>query len=65
VSATIVGKKKGKHPSVRGGTRQQSICVLCKQPITRRQRPSVRLQPGQEAHMECFVKRELDTDKPN
>jgi len=65
VSATKVRKKKGKHPSVREGTRQQSICVLCKQPITRRQRPSVRLQPGKEAHMECFIKRELDADKPN
>ena len=30
-----------------------------------RQRPSVRLQPGKEAHMECFIKRELDTGKPN
>jgi len=60
-----VGKKKGKPPSVREGNRQQTICILCKQPITRRQRPSVRLQPGKEAHMECFIKREFDTGKPN
>jgi len=25
----------------------------------------VRLQPGKDAHMECFIKRELDADKPN
>jgi hypothetical protein len=60
-----VRKKKGKSPSVRKGTHPQSICVLCKQPITRRQRPAVRLQPGKDAHMECFIKRELDAGKPN
>jgi hypothetical protein len=60
-----VPKKKGKRASVREGTRQQPICVLCQQPITRRQQPSVRLQPGKEAHMECFVKPELNTGKPN
>jgi len=25
----------------------------------------VRLQPGKDAHIECFIKRELDADKPN
>jgi len=60
-----VAKRKGKNPSVREGAGQKSICVLCKQPITRRQRPAVRLQPGKEAHMECFVKREFDAGKPN
>jgi hypothetical protein len=65
LSTTKVSKKKGKSPSVRKGTHPQTICVFCKQPITRQQRPSVRMQPGKEAHMECFVKRELDTGKPN
>lgn len=50
---------------MREGTRQTVICALCGQPITRRQRPSVRLQPGKEAHMECFIQRELDAGKPN
>jgi len=65
VSTTKVRKKKGKNPSVREGTRQQSICVLCKRLITRRQRPAVRLRPGKEAHMECFTKHETDAGKPN
>jgi hypothetical protein len=39
--------------------------VFCGKPITKAQRPSVRMQPGQEAHLECFVKREKDAAKPN
>jgi hypothetical protein len=41
------------------------ICAICGKPITQAQRPSVRMQPGKEAHMECFVKREKDAGKPN
>jgi hypothetical protein len=41
------------------------ICVICGKPITKAQRPSVRMQPGQEAHMECWVKQEKDAGKPN
>lgn len=41
------------------------ICALCGQPITPRQRPSVHLQQGKEAHMESFIQSELDADKPN
>ena len=44
---------------------EPSICILCKKPITPKQRPAVRMQPGKEAHMECFVKREKDASKPN
>jgi hypothetical protein len=44
---------------------KKPICVICKKPITKAQRPSVRMQPGKEAHMECFVKREQDARKPN
>jgi hypothetical protein len=51
---------------VRKETRnKRSICVICKKPITKEQRPSVRLQPGKEAHMECYAKREKDASKPN
>jgi hypothetical protein len=41
------------------------ICVICRKPITKAQRPSVRMQPGEEAHMECFVKRQKNAAKPN
>jgi hypothetical protein len=44
---------------------KKTICVICGKPITKAQRPSVRMQPGQEAHLECFVKREKDAVKPN
>lgn len=43
----------------------QAICVICKKPITESQRPAVRMQPGKEAHMECFAKREKQASKPN
>jgi hypothetical protein len=44
---------------------KKTICAICGKPITKAQRPSVRMQPGQEAHMECFAKREKDAGKPN
>jgi hypothetical protein len=44
---------------------KQTICVICKKAITKAQRPSVRMQPGKEAHIECFAKREKDAGKPN
>ena len=43
----------------------KAICVICKKPITQAQRPAVRMQPGKEAHMECFAKRERQASKPN
>lgn len=30
------------------------ICVHCKLPITREQRPSVQLKNGDELHVECY-----------
>jgi len=33
-----------------------TICVFCKLPIRPNQRPSVRLDKEEEAHMECYVK---------
>ncbi len=44
---------------------KKTICMICGKPITKAQRPSVRIQPGKEAHIECFVKREKDAGKPN
>jgi hypothetical protein len=38
------------------------ICVLCKLPIKPGDRPSIRLDKGREAHMECYVKA-LDANK--
>ncbi len=32
------------------------ICVHCKLPITREQRPSVQLKNGDELHVECYDK---------
>ena len=43
----------------------RSICAICKKPITKEQRPSVRLQPGKEAHVECYAKRDKEASKPN
>lgn len=42
-----------------------SICVLCKKPITKQQRPAVLLQPGKQAHVECWIKHRQDAGKPN
>lgn len=44
---------------------KKAVCAICGKPITKAQRPSVRMQPGKEAHIECFVKREKDAGKPN
>jgi hypothetical protein len=44
---------------------KKTICVICGKSITKAQRPSVRMRPGEEAYMECFVKREKDAAKPN
>ena len=44
---------------------KETICTICKKPITDAQRPSVRMQPGKEAHMQCWVKREQNASKPN
>lgn len=35
--------------------KKQVICAICKRPITQAQRPSVLLERGKEAHMECFA----------
>ncbi len=45
--------------------RKKSVCVFCKKPITKEQRPAVTMGPGREAHMECFMKHEQDARKPN
>lgn len=41
------------------------VCVICKRPITEAQRPSVQLQSGEEAHLECYAERERQASKPN
>ena len=43
----------------------RTVCVICGKPITQEQRPSIRMQPGKEAHMGCWVKRERNASKPN
>ena len=35
--------------------KKPTICVFCKKPITKEQRPSVQIRPGKEAHMECYA----------
>jgi len=58
--------KKERNPFVRQESRRKkTICVICKEPITKAQRPAVRMQPGKESHMECFAKRERGASKPN
>jgi len=42
---------------------KQSICVFCGKPIAREQRPSVQMQRGKEAHVECWQKHEQDATK--
>ncbi len=55
-----------RSPSVREETQsKKSVCVFCKKPITKEQRPAVTMGPGREAHMECFVKHDQDAKKPN
>jgi len=44
---------------------QQGICVFCKQPITKEQRPAILLKDGEQAHMECWMKHEKEARKPN
>jgi len=63
LAQVLVRKKKTKTPS-REGTRRIIVCGLCGSRITARQRPSVRLQHGKEAHMECFVEQELHRGNP-
>jgi len=44
---------------------KETICVICKKPITKAQRPPLRLEPGKEAHMECYAKRQKNAGRPN
>ncbi len=44
---------------------KQSICVFCHKAITQQQRPAVQMQPGKEAHVDCWTKHEEDAAKPN
>ena len=44
---------------------KQTVCVICKKPITEAQRPSVQMQPGKEAHLEWFVKHLQAAGNPN
>lgn len=44
---------------------KKTICVICGKAITKVQRPSVRMQPRREAHIECFVKREKEAGQSN
>jgi len=39
-------------------SRPDPICVYCKRPITREQRPSVLLEDGDEVHVECYAERD-------
>lgn len=40
--------------TVREETQPLKICVVCKLPITREQRPSVEMKNGDEVHAECW-----------
>ena len=40
--------------------RPDPICLYCKRPITREQRPSVQLEDGDEVHIECYSEHEKD-----
>ena len=48
-----------------GAQSKQSICAFCKTPITKGQRPAVSLQPGKQAHIECWIKQRKEASKPN
>lgn len=52
---------------VRKVTRYPKICVFCKLPIESEQLPSVLLNNGREAHVECYcgeLEQENDTKDP-
>lgn len=46
-------------------TRSPKFCALCKLPIAEEDRPSVELENGEEAHIECFANRQQPEPKPN
>ena len=45
--------------------RKKTVCVFCKKPILKKERPAVQMQPGKQAHMECWMKHDQDAKKPN
>ena len=48
----------------RGKKSPTIICAFCSLPIQQKERPSVRLGKGKEAHMECYRKEtQQDKDK--
>lgn len=40
-----------------------SICDICKQPITRQQRPSTRLKSSEPVHLKCYLDHMEDDEK--
>ncbi len=51
---------------MREETPPEKICVYCKRPITREQRPAVLLKNGDEVHVECWNDYEKSQlQKPN
>ncbi len=45
---------------------KQTICVVCKHPITPTQRPSIEMENGDQVHAECWNKaRESERRKVN
>jgi hypothetical protein len=43
----------------------KKICAICKKPIEKKQRPSVKMRNGDEVHVECYVKHEEAARRPN
>lgn len=49
---------------MREGAQPLAICVFCKLPITKAQRPSVTLDNGDEIHIECYDSWERTQPRP-
>jgi hypothetical protein len=51
---------------MREETQAQSTCAFCKQPITKHERPAVRMENGDEVHVRCWNDYNLSCEqKPN
>lgn len=66
VSTTAaMSQTAARSPSVREETQQERVCALCKQPITKRQLPAIRMKNGDQLHVECWQKYDEARRKPN
>jgi len=47
---------------MREETQKPDTCFFCKQPITQQQWPYKRLESGEKAHLECYLKHDEEEE---